>query len=108
MNTSPRIAVILTQVATAPATLKDVKAFTNLGLSEIRDRIVSGQPAVVEEMFSNAWYDERAEQLLTLLTKWQDEGIAFEVREVAEDGDLADGAMISVEVLQNIIEAGRQ
>lgn len=104
MSDSPRIVVILDRTATAPSILRDAKAFTGYGLSEISSRIVAGLPVVIEEMFSNAWYDERAQLLLALLTKWQDEGITFEIREVAEDDPIEAGALISLEVLRNIIE----
>ena len=104
MSDSPRVIVILDRTTTAPSILRDAKAFTGYGLSEIRSRIVAGLPVVIEEMFSNAWYDERAQLLLALLTKWQNEGITFEIREVAEDDPIEAGALISLEVLRNIIE----
>lgn len=104
MSASPRLVVTLDPAASGTAVLSDVKALTGRGLSEIRSRIVAGLPVVIEEMFSNAWYDERAAALLALLANWHDAGIAFEVREVAENDDSADGALISLEVLRNIIE----
>lgn len=104
MSDSPRVVVILDRTTTAPSILRDAKAFTGYGLSEIRSRIVAGLPVVIEEMFSNAWYDERAQLLLALLTKWQNESVVFEVREVAENDDTEAGALISLEVLRNIIE----
>ena len=104
MSDSPRTVVILNRTATATSILRDIKAFTGYSLSEIRSRIVAGLPVVIEEMFSNAWYDERVQLLLALLTKWQNEGITFEIREVAEDDPIEAGALISLEVLRNIIE----
>ncbi|MGC2863850.1 hypothetical protein ACMG4H_03140 [Corynebacterium glutamicum] len=105
MSDSPRVIVILDRTTTAPSILRDAKTLTGYGLSEIRSRIVAGLPVVIEEMFSNAWYDERAQLLLALLTKWQNESIVFEVREVAENDDTEAGALISLEVLRNIIES---
>ena len=105
MSDSPRLIVILDCTTSAPSILRDVKAFTGYGLSEIRSRIVAGLPVVIEEMFSNAWYDERAQLLLALLTKWQNEGITFKIREVAENDDTEAGALISLDVLRNIIRS---
>jgi len=99
----PRVVVILDRGATNARVLRAAGTFTGRGLLEVKRRILASEPVIDEEMFSNTWFDERAEMLLALLTHWQGEGISFEIREVVIGGDSADSGAISLEVLRNII-----
>lgn len=99
------VLVLLDRDETSAAVLRSVGSFTGAGLLAIRDRIVVGEPVIEEEMFTNAWFDERAEQLLALVTAWREEGIMFELREsLAYSGAVP----LELETLRNIIEAEPQ
>lgn len=100
--------VILDRQETSAAVLRAVGAFAGTGLMATKDRIVSGRPVVDEEMFTNAWFDERAEQLLDLLTAWRDQGTGFELREVPEDADADDAVALELETLRNLVDAAQE
>lgn len=108
MSESPRILVILDRSETSAAVLRSVGSFTSAGLMPVRGCIAAGVPVIDEEMFTNAWFDERAEQLLGLLTSWREQGISFELRETTAGGDVGDTDPLDLGVLRNIIEAAQQ
>lgn len=107
VNGTPHVVVTVDRRATSARVLRAAATFAGVGLLETKRRILAGEPVVDEEMFSNVWFDERAGMLLTLLTNWQDEGIAFEVREVSESDDGAAGALISLDVLRKTSSSRR-
>ncbi|SCE32017.1 hypothetical protein [Streptomyces sp. DvalAA-19] len=105
MSTSPGVLVVLGRDETSAAVLRSVKSFTGAGLLSVRGRIVAGEPVIDEEMFTNAWFDERADLLLDLLTAWREQGIVFELRESLAD---ADAAALELEMLRHMVEAAQQ
>lgn len=105
---SPRVLVILDQGQTSASVLRSVGAFTGAGLMTVHDSIVAGAAVIDEEMFTHAWYDARAEQLLGLLAAWHREGISAELREVPPGGHADDAEPLELDVLRNIIRAPRR
>lgn len=110
MSASSRLVVILDRAEVGVATLKAVKSFTGAGLMEIRSTVAAGLPVIDEEMFTNAWFDERARQLVALLKRWQEQGVGFRLWEAPADipaalAQLESGAgELSLAVLKNIVE----
>lgn len=109
MSASPRLVVILERGAVGASVLREVKAFTGAGFAETRSRIVAGMPVIVEEMFTNAWFDVRADGLVSLLTAWDGQGVGFRIWEAPADVGAVleqlenDAGELSLDMLTNVV-----
>ncbi|SEE96862.1 hypothetical protein [Ruania alba] len=104
---SPRLRVTLHTTETSAAVLSAARSLGGAGLMTLRQRVISSAPILEEEMFTNAWYDGLADQLLQQLTAWHDQGVRFELSEMPPGDHPEATVKISLKHLQNIIEAGR-
>ncbi len=109
MSESLRIVVILDSAASNIEMVKALKEFTGIGYSESRSQVAAGAPVVVEETFTNSWFDSRGGQLVGLLTSLAEQRVSFRLWEASADVNpqlehlLEDGDEISLEILRNIV-----
>lgn len=104
---SPRLRVTLHPTETSAAVLGAARSLAGAGLMTVRQQVMSGMPILEEEMFTNAWFDGLADHLLRQLATWHDQGVRFDLSEVPPGDDPGAAVEISLQHLQNIIEAGR-
>lgn len=106
MTSSERVRITLGREAVRPAVLSAAGSFSGTGLLEVKRRILTGEPVIEVELFTNDWFDGGADRLLALLTHWQVEGTPFEIWEVTQRDDDAAVVLISLELLATMVSSG--